>query len=114
MRHSGGRAAVLTWIAAAERPFTAEMIVQQLVVPQRVSRPTIYRTVDWLRTAGWLLRLHGEAVDRFYVRAIPGCYQVVCTGCGSLRAILALDLRSQSLEVYGMCQTCRAYAHETV
>lgn len=124
LRHSSARATVLDWIAGAARPFTAETIVQQLVDAWGVgSRPTVYRTVDWLRGAGWLARLHGDGVDRTYARCLPGGHQLVCTGCGVVQTLTGVDLtplldshlralgfelRAQHLELYGRCLLCQA------
>lgn len=123
LRASVARTAVLDWIAAAERPFTAETIVQQLVVGDGLgSRPTVYRTVDWLRAAGWLSRLHLTGSDRAYVRSFPGGHQLVCTCCGESQTItglelgplvapqlqtLGFELRGEHLELYGRCRRCR-------
>lgn len=123
LRASSARTVVLDWIAAAERPFTAELIVQQLVVGWGLgSRPTVYRTVDWLRSAGWLARLHVEGNDRAYVRSLPGGYQLVCTDCGASETItdlqlaplvaprlqdLGFELQGEHLELYGRCRQCR-------
>lgn len=123
LRQSLARNAVLDWIAAASGPFTAEAIVQQLVGGWSLgSRPTVYRTVDWLRTAGWLARLHLEGSDRAYVRSLPGGHPLVCTGCGEVQTLLGLELtpllearlgalgfelRGHHLELYGRCRRCR-------
>jgi Fe2+ or Zn2+ uptake regulation protein len=123
LRASAARTAVLDWIAAAERPFTAETIVQQLVVGWGLgSRPTVYRTVDWLRSAGWLARLHVEGNDRAYVRSLPGGHQLVCTICGESQTVtdlelgplvaprlqnLGFELQGEHLELYGRCRQCR-------
>lgn len=123
LRTSSARTAVLDWIAAAERPFTAEMIVQQLVVNWGLgSRPTVYRTIDWLRMMGWLARLHVEGNDRAYVRSLPGGSQLVCVDCGCIQIItdlevapllaarlqdLGFELQGEHLELYGRCRQCR-------
>jgi Fe2+ or Zn2+ uptake regulation protein len=120
MRRSTARGAVLDWIAATDQPFTAELIACQ--VP-RSSRPTIYRTLDWLRAAGWLARLAGEANDRAYVRSQPGSHHLICTDCGGVQIValdltasvahqlhaLEFELQEHHLEVYGRCRTCRSY-----
>jgi Fur family transcriptional regulator, ferric uptake regulator len=122
MRQSQARATVLDWIAAAACPFTAEMIVAQLVIRWgRSSRATVYRTVDWLHAAGWLARLNADGVDRAYVRRLPDSLQLICTACGSVRALhldvsalvtphvqaLGFELQDHHLELYGRCQNCR-------
>lgn len=122
MRSSSARAEVVDWIAATPGPFRAEMIVQQLVVGWGIgSRPTVYRTIDWLRAAGWLARLHGEGLDRAYTRTAPGGHQLICVGCGDIQTLLGLDLAplltrqlsalgfelcGQSLEIHGRCRDC--------
>lgn len=123
LRASSARLAILDWIAGAERPFTAETIVHQLVLGGGLgSRPTVYRTVDWLRGAGWLARLHAEGGDRAYVRSLPGGHLLVCTSCGGVQMLTSLDLTAlvfgqlqalgfelsgQHLELYGRCRSCR-------
>jgi Fur family ferric uptake transcriptional regulator len=120
MRRSTARGAVLDWIAATDQPFTVELIAGQ--VP-RSSRPTIYRTLDWLRAAGWLARLAGEGNDRAYVRSQPGSHHLICTDCGGVQIVnldltasvahqlhaLEFELQEHHLEVYGRCRTCRLY-----
>ena len=127
LRTSAARNAVLDWIAAAERPFTAETIAQQLADWDHGSRPTVYRTVEWLRSAGWLVRLHAETSDRAYARSLPGAHQVVCTGCGGVQTLtglelapplearlrtLGFELRGQHLELYGRCRLCQLAASD--
>jgi Fur family ferric uptake transcriptional regulator len=123
LRTSTARGAILDWIAAAERPFTAETIVHELVLGWgRGSRPTVYRTVDWLRCGGWLARLHLAGSDRAYVRSRPGGHQLVCIDCGESQTITDLDLaplvaqrlqdlgfelQDEHLELYGRCRQCR-------
>jgi Fe2+ or Zn2+ uptake regulation protein len=126
-RTSAARNAVLDWIAAAERPFTAETIVQQLADWDHGSRTTVYRTLDWLRASGWLLRLHNDGHDRAYARSLPDAHQVVCTGCGGVQTLtglelaplldarlrtLGFELRGQHLELYGRCRLCQLAASD--
>lgn len=124
LRASSTRTVVLDWIAAAEPPFTAETVVQQLVGGWGLcSRPTVYRTLDWLHAAGWLARLRVAGSDRAYVRSLPGAHQLVCTGCGTVRTLtglelaplleahlrrLGFELRTLHLELYGRCLHCQA------
>lgn len=130
LRASSARVAILDWIAAAERPFTAETIVHQLVLGGGLgSRPTVYRTVDWLRAAGWLARLNVEGDDRAYVRSLPGGHLLVCTGCGVVQTLVGLELATlfaahlhslgfelsgQHLELYGRCRLCRPAAPDRI
>ncbi|NTV65389.1 MAG: hypothetical protein HGA65_17905 [Oscillochloris sp.] len=126
LRDSQVRAAILDWIAAMPPPFTAEQVVREVVGGLGLgSRPTVYRTIDWLRGGGWLTRLHNDDVERGYVRTLPGSYHLVCTGCGGIQILSDLDLAlllgphlqalgfelcNQHLELYGRCRDCSAPA----
>ncbi|MFV9503406.1 MAG: Fur family transcriptional regulator [Oscillochloridaceae bacterium umkhey_bin13] len=127
LRTSSARALVLDWIAMIEQPFTAETIVEQLVVGWGVgSRPTVYRTMDWLRSAGWLARLHLPEHEHTYVRTHPGSAQVICTDCGIVQHLtemnlttmlmaqlgaIGFELHEQHLELYGRCRLCQTTPH---
>lgn len=118
------RVAILGWIAATTVPFTAETLVSELVDRQQIgSRPTVYRTVDWLRSAGWIARVQSDESEHAYARMLPGHYHhAVCTDCGAtlvlpgcealqpLAAALAdqgFEVRGHILELFGVCRECR-------
>lgn len=118
------RHAVLAWIAAAPAPFTAEMLVAELAAQRGMSsRPTIYRTIDWLRSSGWIARVQGDGPEHAYARLRPGHYHhAVCTGCGLTLVFAGCDalvgvvatleqhgfvVHGHRLEVYGRCARCR-------
>ncbi len=128
-RITGPRRAILDWIAAVDTPFTAETVVSALAEQGFSSRPTIYRTVDWLRSVGWIARVQADAPDHAYVRLLPGHYHpVVCERCGKTLVIAGCsalaDVRSalhkrgfevhtHVLELRGLCEHCRD-SNETV
>lgn len=117
------RRAVVEWIARQRTPFTAEELVATMEQQSGTcSRPTIYRTVEWLRTEGWIGRVYSTASSA-YMRLLPGHrHCVVCTECGtatmldgcavenllaSSLAELDFDVQGHVLEIYGRCRTCR-------
>lgn len=125
-RSTTPRRSVIAWIACRAAPFSAEDAVAALGgQPERCSRPTIYRTIEWLRECGWIGRLHHAPND--YVRMLPGhSHCVICTVCGVATllegcsveqaladTLAALDFAVQGhvLEIYGRCRTCRAEVH---
>lgn len=121
------RRAILDWIAQTDAPFTAETLVAELVEQQQSSsRPTVYRTVEWLRKTGWIARVQSDGPEHTYARLLPGHYHhAVCTSCGrtlvvpgceALNSIAGLleqqgfEVRGHILELFGLCQLCRAAA----
>jgi Fur family ferric uptake transcriptional regulator len=126
-RATPARALVVDYIAALERPFTAEELVAELAErQQRSGRATVYRTLDWLRDAGWITRVQGDGEQHAYTRLMPGHHHsVVCTLCGAtlilggcdLDAVLApilagsgFTIEGHRLELYGTCAHCQPVA----
>lgn len=126
-RLTAARRAILDWIAASQVPFTAETLVEDLVERQGISsRPTIYRTVDWLRNAGWVGRVQSDGPEHSYARLLPGHYHhavcracgttLVVAGCEALQNVVAtlhtqgFEVQGHLLELYGICANCRARA----
>jgi Fe2+ or Zn2+ uptake regulation protein len=129
MRASGqrmtiARLAIISWIAAQERPFSAEALTVALAQhPASIGRATAYRTVDWMREWGWLARVQTERGDYTYVRTLPGHHHhAICVRCGvtllvegcsaldSLSSLLALQgfqVQGHLLELFGLCASCR-------
>jgi Fe2+ or Zn2+ uptake regulation protein len=123
-RNTAPRHAVLDWIASRCTPFTAEILVAALERQQGLSsRPTIYRTLEWLRAEGWIARVQSDENAHTYVRRLPGHYhQVICTQCGHtlimrgctiehalVPALSSIDfeVHGHVLELYGVCGSCR-------
>jgi Fur family transcriptional regulator, ferric uptake regulator len=116
------RLAILDWIAAQERPFSAEALTVALA-SRSVGRATAYRAVDWLRERGWLARVQTERGDYTYARTLPGHHHhAICTrcgatllveGCGAIDALAALLARKgfrvhgHILELFGLCARCQ-------
>jgi len=123
-RLTAPRTAILAWIAQSSAPFTAEMLVAELADQRHASsRPTVYRTVDWLRNMGWIARVQSDGHEHTYARMLPGHYHhAICTDCGttlvvpgcealqSLTSLLAdegFEVRGHILELFGVCRVCR-------
>lgn len=117
------RRTIVEWIARYGTPFTAEELVAAMERQGGTcSRPTIYRTVEWLRTEGWIGRVYSTATSA-YTRLLPGHrHCVVCIECGtatmlsgctvehllaSSLAELDFDIQGHVLEIFGRCRTCR-------
>ena len=123
-RMTGTRRLVLDWITAAEAPFSAETLVDDLTHRQGIiSRPTVYRAFEWLRRTGWIGRIHCDGAEHTYACLLPGHYHhAVCTVCGLTLVFGGCDLtqallhtlaahgftvQGHLLELYGQCVTCR-------
>jgi Fe2+ or Zn2+ uptake regulation protein len=118
------RRTILDWIAQIQTPFTAETLVADLEQRGCASRPTIYRTIEWLRSAGWIARVQCDVDHHTYARHLPGHYhQVICTACGITQVISGcaieqllvpalsgadFEIHCHRLEIYGICGICRA------
>ncbi len=126
------RRAILDWIDGRERAFTPEALTEALEGGEEPSsRATVYRLLNWLHGAGWLVRVHrpvaggvgelGGGPQHAYARALPGHYSAVCAGCGIVLTVRAGDLggviapalsasgfamRGYSLEIHGFCAAC--------
>jgi Fe2+ or Zn2+ uptake regulation protein len=127
-RMTATRRLVLDWITAAEAPFSAETLVDDLTNRQGIiSRPTVYRAFEWLRRTGWIGRIHRDGAEHTYARLLPGHYHhAVCTACGLTLVFGGCDLtkallhtlaahgftvQGHLLELYGQCVACQqAYA----
>ncbi|NOK57598.1 MAG: transcriptional repressor [Chloroflexi bacterium AL-W] len=129
LQTSGARATlprhkVLEWIAQTNAPFTAETIVEELDRRQgSCSRPTVYRTMEWLRSEGWVERIWSDESGNTYMRILPGHYHhLVCRECGdtyiisgcniedllsSALADIDFEIQGHVLELYGRCRLCR-------
>jgi len=118
------RRMMVAWIAAANGPFSAEVLVAELDRQRGGTRATVYRFVDWLRDHGWLERVYSDETRHTYVRRQPGHrHQAICTRCGAtimidscaVEEIVApqlaaadFDVRGHVLEFYGICRACRS------
>jgi Fur family ferric uptake transcriptional regulator len=88
----------------------------------KLSRATVYRTLDLLTDLGLIRPIYLHDSSQRYVSAQGGHHHLVCTDCGiafefercdadELVAPLAerfrFEIHSHLLEFYGLCHTCR-------
>jgi Fur family transcriptional regulator, ferric uptake regulator len=124
-RATPARQLLVDSIAAINRPFTAEELVDEFVNRQSLTgRATVYRTLDWLRISGWISRVQHDGEHATYTRTLPGHHHtVICTNCGTtlmlggcdLETLLApvlassgFEVQGHVLELYGRCSRCQA------
>lgn len=97
-----------------------------LLVPQKISQTTVYRTVKALEEMGYLRWVHSQEGEHRYLTSRPGhshmlvcriCSKaVVCTDCdlSILEQLIAsktgFTVEGHYLEFYGICPDC---AHAT-
>lgn len=116
------RLLILTCIASAGRPLTADEIFR-LCTPGETNLSTVYRTLAALGKGGVLsrtLRLDGAA--EYYIAGTHHSHQAVCVCCGRTAELPECPLESlersmerqtgflitgHSLELTGICPECR-------
>jgi Fe2+ or Zn2+ uptake regulation protein len=117
------RLVVLDWIADTGGPFTAETLVADMEAQHGSSRATIYRILEWLRSNGWIARVHSNPSQNSYICLVPGLAgKAVCSRCGTtflfdtgditqamttLVAALDFEMHGHVLELCGLCAHCR-------
>ena len=119
------RAALVREIFAIHYHFEAdELLFKMKETSVKISRATVYRTLELLVKSGLVRRVHlGE--DHYHYEHVSGDSHhdhLVCTGCGRIeefenRTIEKLQatvadrhgflIQSHRLELYGLCARCR-------
>jgi Fur family ferric uptake transcriptional regulator len=124
-RQTVPRHAILAWIADAQAPFSAEVLVRELEARKGISsRATVYRLLDWLRAHGWIERIYSDGEQTTFARLLPGHHHhVVCTQCGTTLVVGGCDvehifapildrldfaIHSHTLTLHGLCARCRS------
>jgi Fur family ferric uptake transcriptional regulator len=104
LRMTPEREAVVRWVAAASGHFGPDEIVTQLL-RKRVSRATIYRTLDLMREAGLVQRLELGSLGVRYERELGRAHHdhLACLACGRLIEFVSPDIERLQDEV------CRAH-----
>lgn len=121
MRHTTERYAILNRIQGINGHFTIEQL-QQMIEGDgfRVSRSTIYNTVELLIEAKMLRRHVFENMQAQYERVTLPHTHLICTVCGKVKEVRdpnfaafmnarrfnAFNADHYNLHVYGTCSTC--------
>lgn len=126
VRVTGTRAAVVEAIEAASLGchITPPWLLQQgRKLSPKLSRATVYRTLDLLSELGLVRPILGTGQERIYIRSDGGNHHVLCSGCGRvagfeecvadelgemLAARLGFRIEGHLLEFYGLCPECQS------
>lgn len=126
------RCAMLRLLAQAPTHRTAQQLWAELELldpAARLSRATVYNTLDALEQAGLVLRVVGDDGQTYYDPRVDPHHHAQCTACGALfdvelvgdvapRAVAAaasealggFEVASVSLWLRGVCATCKPSA----
>ena len=125
-RRSSKREFIVNLFLQQEGHLSAEELVDLIRREDaRISRATIYRTLQWMAEAGIARRVDfGEGRFRFeHSYRHPRHFHLICKSCGQSFEFLSSDIealieeiaaarrfapRQSVLQIYGACESCRA------
>ena len=99
-----------------------EILAQGRQIYPKLSRATVYRTLDLLTDLGLVRPIYLHDTSQRYVTAQGGHHHLVCTDCGiafefekceadqlavTLTERFGFEIHSHLLEFYGLCRTCK-------
>ena len=127
LRYTDERRAVVGAVFEKHRHFEADdLLVWARAHRPRVSRATIYRTLELLVSSGLVRQMtFGDKSAQHYeqVLGIPHHDHLICLACGRVQEVFSADLEREqdalcerhgfevhhhNLEVFGLCRRCRA------
>lgn len=125
MRNTPERLAILEMFYLEEGIFTAQEVYDVMKTRFRVSRATVYNTIQLLYTLGLVIRI--EEDNQIKYQACFGereYFRTVCTRCGKVRKFVAPNLayafegvkynrfhmEQIVASVYGICSSCQSKA----
>ena len=127
LRYTAERQAVVGAVFEKHRHFEADdLLVWARAHHPRVSRATIYRTLELLVSAGLVRQMtFGDKSAQHYeqVLGIPHHDHLICLACGRVQEVFSADLEREqdalcerhgfevhhhNLEVFGLCRRCGA------
>jgi Fur family ferric uptake transcriptional regulator len=127
LRYTAERQAVVGAVFEKHRHFEADdLLVWARAHHPRVSRATIYRTLELLVSAGLVRQMtFGDKSAQHYeqVLGIPHHDHLICLACGRVQEVFSADLEREqdalcarhgfevhhhNLEVFGLCRRCKA------
>ena len=124
-RRSGKRDFIVTVFLRQEGHISADELVDLIRQEDaRISRATIYRTLEWMVEAGIARRVDfGEGRFRFeHSYRHPRHFHLICKGCNQALEFLSSDIealveevalarhfepRQSVLQIYGTCESCQ-------
>jgi len=127
LRYTSERRAVVDAVFEKHRHFEADdLLLWARAKESRVSRATIYRTLELLVNSGLVRQMtFGDKTAQHYeqVLGIPHHDHLICLACGRVQEVFSADLEREqdalcerhgfevhhhNLEVFGLCRRCRA------
>ncbi len=127
LRYTAERRAVVDVVFAKHRHFEADDLVMWTRGEDgRVSRATIYRTLELLVKSGLVRQMtFGDKSAQHYEQVLgtPHHDHLICIACGRVQEVFSADLEREqdalcarhgfevhhhNLEVFGLCRKCRA------
>ena len=128
LRYTAERRAVVDAVFEKHRHFEADdlLLWARAKAGARVSRATIYRTLELLVNSGLVRQMtFGDKTTHHYeqVLGIPHHDHLICLACGRVQEVFSADLEREqealcarhgfevhhhNLEVFGLCRRCRA------
>ena len=124
-RRSAAREALLRTFEAAQSPLSVPDIERCLASgPRSFNKTTVYREIEFLKTAGYVSELTLRNDVALYELAGPHHHHLVCVDCGTVRDVAVKEgaweceerriekregfrVLDHSLEFFGLCGSCQ-------